>query len=369
MASARQSRAPNVILGRSANGLGSWAIIEERSIGRALWQITDGTIATMATADTSAKAEMSENVVRDRIRDEIDKLYREGMVYGDEGFSRSLYPTSVTPGRGKFLGDLVRQLKPASTLEVGMGWGLSTLHMLEAMVENGGVKQPHIIMDPFQQKNYHNVALLVLREAGADQFVEYHAEPSEIFLPKLVEQGRQFDFAFIDGDHRFDGAFVDMVFVHKLLKPGGVVALDDTELDAVHLPCRFAETNWGYTYVGGHSDRGNKGPGRHRYRNSRPRAQVTAYRKPMEESARSQIHFASFVDDFSPYIRVDRLASNKLAHEGLVALGNGDREAARRAFREALRHDPTYAKNLFRYIRTYLPPGLARAFTGRSKRA
>ena len=178
--------------------------------------------------------------------------------------------------------------------------------------------QPHIIMDPFQQKNYHNGALHVLREAGADQLVEHHSEPSEIFLPKLVEQGRQFDFAFIDGDHRFDGAFVDLVFVHKLLKPGGVMAVDDTELDAVHLACRFAETNWGYAYVGGHSDRLDKGPGRHRYRNSRPRAQISAYRKPLQEGEeRSQVHFNSFVDDFSPYIRLDRLASNKLAHEGL----------------------------------------------------
>jgi Tfp pilus assembly protein PilF len=82
-----------------------------------------------------------------------------------------------------------------------------------------------------------------------------------------------------------------------------------------------------------------------------------------------ELHFNSFVEDFSPYLRINRLASNKLAHEGLVALRNGDREGARHAFREALRRDPAHAKNLFRYIRTFLPAGLARAFTGRSKSA
>src|ERR1700686_19440 len=106
-------------------------------------------------AETITTVEANGEGVRERIRAAIDKLYREGMVYGEDGFSMSLYPTSVTPGRGKFLGDLVRQLKPASTFEVGMGWGLSTLHnMLEAMVENGDVRQPHIIMDPFQQKTF-----------------------------------------------------------------------------------------------------------------------------------------------------------------------------------------------------------------------
>lgn len=319
------------------------------------------TDATMAKLGNSAEA------IRARIRVEIDRLYREGIVHGDDGFSRSLYPTSVTPGRGKFLGDLVRRFKPVATLEVGMGWGLSTLHMLEAMFENGGMSQPHVIMDPFQQRDFHNGALHVLRAARVTDFVEHHAEPSELFLPKLVEQGRQFDFVFIDGDHRFDGAFVDMVFVHKLLKPGGVMALDDTEYDAVHLACRFAETNWGYSYVGGHSDRGDKGPGRHRYRNASPRAQVSAYRKPMVQEERSQSHFSSFFADFSPYIRAERLASNRLAHQGLTALRDGDRAGARRAFGEAIRLDPTHVKNLFRYFRTYLPPGLASAFTGRTK--
>jgi len=147
------------------------------------------------------------------------------------------------------------------------------------------------------------------------------------------------------------------------------MAVDDTELDAVHLACRFAETNWGYTYIGGHGDRLAKGPGRHRYRNSRPRAQLSAYRKPLDEVDRPLLQFTSFFDDFSPYIRHDRLASNKLGHEGLVALSNGEREAARRAFREAIRLDPMRTKNLFRYVRTYLPLGLARAFSGRSKGA
>ena len=322
------------------------------------------------TTDNTQAPATAPGALRDRIRAEIDRLYREGIVHGDNGFSRSLYPTSVTPGRGKFLGDLVRRLKPDATLEVGMGWGLSTLHLLEAMVENGGVRQPHIIMDPFQQQNYHNGALHVLRAAGVDQFVEHHAEPSELFLPRLVEQGRQFDFAFIDGDHRFDGAFLDVIFVNKLLKPGGVMAVDDTELDAVHLACRFAATNLGYTFLAGHTDRAGKGPGRHRHRRTAPRPQVSAYRKPaVEPPERSQIHFTSFFDDFAPYIRLERLASNRLSHEGLEALRKGDRETARRAFREALRLDPTHTRNILRYARTYLPRVLARAFTSSGKDA
>ena len=303
-----------------------------------------------------------------RIRAQIDRLYREGIVHCDDGFTKSLYPTSVTPGRGRFLADLMRKFGPSATLEVGMGWGLSTLHLLEGMLQAGGVHQPHIVIDPFQNTRLHGGALRVIREAGAADLIEFHEEPSEILMPKLVAQGRRFDFIFIDGDHRFDGAFVDLVFAHKLLNPGGVVALDDTERDPLYLACRFAETNWGYTYEGGHSDRATAAPGRHRYRRARPRAQIAAWRKPLHELERGQLHFVSFVDDFTPYIRANRLDSNRLAHQGLVALRAGDRAAARRAFGAAIRQDPAHLKNLFRYFRTYLPSGMARLLTGRSKR-
>ncbi len=304
-----------------------------------------------------------------RIRAQIDKLYREGVIHCDDGFTKSLYPTSVTPGRGRFLADLARKLAPRATLEVGMGWGLSTLHLLEGMLQAGGVHQPHVIMDPFQHSNLHGGALRAIREASAMELIEFHEVPAEIHMPKLVEQGRKFDFIFIDGDHRFDGAFVDLVFANKLLVPGGVMAVDDTELDPVYLACRFAETNWNYSFVDGHTDRTSEGAGRHRYRNARPRPQIGAWRKPTAEPERGQVHFNSFVEDFSPYIRINRLKSNRLAHEGLVALREGDREAARRLFRAALQQDPANVKNIFRYLRTYLPPGIARMLTGRSKDA
>jgi predicted O-methyltransferase YrrM len=316
----------------------------------------------------AASSSLSAQDAAARIRAQIDKLYREGVVHCDDGFTKSLYPTSLTPGRGRFLGELARQLAPRATLEVGMGWGLSTLHLLEGLLRAGGPHQPHIVMDPFQHSMLHGGALRTIREAGAANLIEFHEVPSEIHMPKLVEQGRKFDFIFIDGDHRFDGAFVDLVFAHKLLTPGGVVVMDDTEYDSVFLACRFAETNWNYSYVAGHTDRASDGAGRHRYRNARPRPQIAAWRKPMADPERSQHHFNSFVDDFSPYIRANRMRSSRLAHAGLVALRAGDRQAARRSFRAALREDPARVKNLFRYLRTYLPPGMARLLTGRSKR-
>jgi hypothetical protein len=57
-----------------------------------------------------------------------------------------------------------------------------------------------------------------------------------------------------------------------------------------------------------------------------------------------------------------------LGYIGLTAMRDGDMQQAREAFRYALEIDPRRLKNYFRLARTYLPPRLARALSGRTGR-
>lgn len=41
--------------------------------------------------------------------------------------------------------------------------------------------------------------------------VEFHAEESQIVLPRLLAEARRFDLAFVDGNHRFEGVFLDLM--------------------------------------------------------------------------------------------------------------------------------------------------------------
>jgi glycosyltransferase involved in cell wall biosynthesis len=52
---------------------------------------------------------------------------------------------------------------------------------------------------------------------------------------------------------------------------------------------------------------------------------------------------------------------------GLRALRAGDRVSAREAFRRALQINPLRVKNILRYLKTYLPLGMARALSGRTR--
>jgi predicted O-methyltransferase YrrM len=81
---------------------------------------------------------------------------------------------------------------------------------------------------------------------GGAGLVEHHAEESQIALPRFLGEGRSFDLAFVDGNHRFDGVFVDLFYLGRLLRPGGIVFLDDYQLPAVTRSASFFLTNVGW---------------------------------------------------------------------------------------------------------------------------
>jgi predicted O-methyltransferase YrrM len=297
------------------------------------------------------------------IRKRIDEIYAGGSVLGDDDRRYEIGTTSVKRWRGSFVADLVRSERPRATLEIGMAWGVSTLFILQALLENGAEFRPHVVMDPFQSTNYHDAARRSLRELGVADLVEFYGEPSEFALPRLAQEGRRFDLVFIDGSHRFEAVFTDLRFVNMLLKPGGLVIVDDTSWDSVHLACRFVETNFEYAVVAEGRPTADPGQGPAR---KEPRPHICAYRKPLE-SYHGELLFVPFFGDFAGTPLVEmmmKMPSRYLRHEGHMALRAGNLAEARLYFKVALCGSPPHFKTWLRLLRTYLPARLARALSG-----
>ena len=75
------------------------------------------------------------------------------------------------------------------------------------------------------------------------------AERSQFALPRLVAEGFVADAAFVDGSHIFHRVFVDLAFLHELVRPGGLIILDDCEWPSVATAARYFERNTGWRPV------------------------------------------------------------------------------------------------------------------------
>jgi predicted O-methyltransferase YrrM len=76
--------------------------------------------------------------------------------------------------------------------------------------------------------------------------LEFYSERSETALPRFLALGRSFDLAFIDGNHRFEGVFLDLIYLGRLVRRGGVIVLDDYQLRSVKKAVRFCVANLGW---------------------------------------------------------------------------------------------------------------------------
>ena len=134
-------------------------------------------------------------------------------------------------------------------IEIGLAYGSSALAIGEALLLAGGTRLSHLVIDPFQESAYDNVGLDALNEAGLTGQTTFVGEPSSIVLPRLAAEGLLADAAFVDGSHRFHEVFVDLYFLRKLVRPGGLIVLDDAALPSVAAALRYFDLNLGWQPV------------------------------------------------------------------------------------------------------------------------
>ena len=112
-------------------------------------------------------------------------------------------------------------------MEIGLGYGSSALAIGEALLTTGTPRPQHVIIDPLQDTEWRDVGWQLLRSAGLDPIVRLIRQPSSMTLPQLVGEKFTADAASVDGSHRFHEVFLDLYFLRKIVRPGGLIIMDD----------------------------------------------------------------------------------------------------------------------------------------------
>lgn len=135
-----------------------------------------------------------------------------------------------------FLQTLIRENKFKSSVEIGIAYGMSTLAIVESITENGGKS---VALDPFQYEDWGGNGLDLVKQAGYSDSLEFVNELSFLALPRFHDQGRKFDFAYIDTVKIFDYLMVDFFFLDRLLEVNGVIVFDDVTFPGIRKLLRY----------------------------------------------------------------------------------------------------------------------------------
>ena len=149
----------------------------------------------------------------------IERLLRDGTVVArSDGTVHHLFPVAIGGAEGEALRDWVTRESATRTIEIGLGYGISALFACQGVLRNSDPAASPVVVDPYP-----------------------------VALPRFLAEGRRFDLAFVDGNHRFDGIFVDLTYLGRLLRPGAIVLVDDDQLPAIARAASFFVTNLNWT--------------------------------------------------------------------------------------------------------------------------
>ncbi|MUG71454.1 MULTISPECIES: O-methyltransferase [Paenibacillus] len=127
---------------------------------------------------------------------------------------------SVAPGYGRLLTLLVRMNRAEQVLEIGALGGYSGICLARGLTERGKLTSLEL-KQPYADLAYENLKL-----AGFGEQVEYYVGEALDSLQQLAEEGRRFDFFFIDADK---GNYLNYLeWAIKLARPGALIVGDNT---------------------------------------------------------------------------------------------------------------------------------------------
>ena len=131
----------------------------------------------------------------------------------------------IAPEQAQFLQFLLRLIGARRTIEVGVFTGYSALATAEVLPPTGEVVACDV------SEEYTQVARQYWQEAGVDDQIDLRIAPAEETLDALLDEGQAgtFDFSFIDADKEAYDTYYEQSL--RLLRPGGVIALDNVFRD------------------------------------------------------------------------------------------------------------------------------------------
>jgi predicted O-methyltransferase YrrM len=205
--------------------------------------------------DNGQESTMSRARRQRRVRDVRRRLARDGPPW-TRNCANDFDVVTVPERDCNALRDLLIAESIETIVEVGLAYGSSALAIGEALIAVQARRPLHIVIDPLQTTEWSNVGWQMLRSAGLDKIARLILQPSSMALPNLLAEGFTADAAFVDGSHRFHEVFVDLYFLRKIVRPGGLIVLDDYWWPSVRTAEHYFEINMGWRAVPGAFDAG-----------------------------------------------------------------------------------------------------------------
>lgn len=130
--------------------------------------------------------------------------------------------------QAKSIRKILKKYDCSRVLELGFYHGVSTMYMAAILDEMGGDRTITTVDKLIAKENAPNVEQLASELGFQDTIDVFYEERTYLWrLMKFIEEGRKFDFCYLDGGHNWGDTGFAFFLVDKLLVDGGLILFDD----------------------------------------------------------------------------------------------------------------------------------------------
>lgn len=186
--------------------------------------------------------------IREETLDLLVEMYSATRLYGTEcEFPIDLDERAgIRIPQGAQINKIVRANNIRTSLEIGFAYGFSTVWIMDALSDEG----IHRAVDPFEKSVWGGIGLKQIeRLRNAKRKFIWMEDYSIHALAEMIKQKMEFDFIFIDGNHRFDDVLVDFYLADQVLKSEGIISFDDLWMPSVRTVVSFILSNREYELI------------------------------------------------------------------------------------------------------------------------
>jgi len=139
--------------------------------------------------------------------------------------------------QAKRIEKIVTKYNCKALLELGFFHGVSSVYMAAMLQNLGGARSLTSIDKPSAKKREPNLGELAA-DLGLSEIIEPFYEPGGYLwrLKAFIEEGRRFDFCYLDGGHTWADTGFAFYLVDQLLVDGGLILFDDMNWTPAHMP-------------------------------------------------------------------------------------------------------------------------------------
>ncbi len=131
------------------------------------------------------------------------------------------------------LENILKKYNCSRVLELGFYHGVSSMYMAAILDEMGGERTLTTIDKIGAKARQPNIEQLADELGLADYIEPFYEERTYLWrLMKFIEEGRKFDFCYLDGGHNWGDTGFAFFLVDKLLVDGGLILFDDFDWTA-----------------------------------------------------------------------------------------------------------------------------------------